>query len=44
LTREFGVLSEYPIDVVFLATELDASKDFYANTMGLPVDNEGVVH
>jgi catechol-2,3-dioxygenase len=34
------VLSEHPIDVVLLATDLDASKDFYANKVGLPVLND----
>lgn len=33
------MLSEHPIDVVLLATDLDASKDFYANKIGLPVLN-----
>ena len=34
------MLSEHPIDVVLLATDLDASKDFYANKVGLPIVNE----
>src|SRR5712691_1507286 len=35
--RSDTVLSACPIDVVLLATDLDASKDFYANKIGLPV-------
>jgi predicted enzyme related to lactoylglutathione lyase len=31
------LLSQHPIDVVLLATDLEASKDFYANKIGLPV-------
>jgi predicted enzyme related to lactoylglutathione lyase len=31
------LLSQYPIDVVLLATDLSASKDFYANKIGLAV-------
>ena len=34
------MLSEHPIDVVLLATDLEASKDFYANKVGLPVLND----
>jgi len=34
------MLSEYPIDVVLLATDMDASKDFYANKIGLPIVEE----
>ena len=34
------MLSEHPIDVVLLATDIDASKDFYANRVGLPIVNE----
>jgi catechol 2,3-dioxygenase-like lactoylglutathione lyase family enzyme len=35
------MLGEHPIDVVLLATDLDASKDFYANKIGLEIANEG---
>ena len=31
------MLSEFPIDVVLLATDLEASKDFYANKIGLEI-------
>jgi predicted enzyme related to lactoylglutathione lyase len=31
------LLSQFPIDVVLLATDLEASKDFYANKVGLQV-------
>jgi catechol-2,3-dioxygenase len=31
------MLSEYPIDVMLVATDLDAAKDFYANKVGLAV-------
>ena len=31
------MLSNYPIDVVLLAMDLAAAKDFYANKIGLPV-------
>ncbi len=31
------MLSNYPIDVVLLAMDLEAAKDFYADTIGLPV-------
>jgi predicted enzyme related to lactoylglutathione lyase len=34
------MLSEHPIDVVLLATDMDASKDFYANKIGLPIVDE----
>ncbi len=34
------MLSEHPIDVVLLATDIDASRDFYANKLGLPVLND----
>jgi catechol-2,3-dioxygenase len=34
------VLSQSPIDVVLLATDLEASKDFYANKIGLQVLSE----
>ena len=40
MSREVELLSEHPIDVVLLATDLDASKDFYANKVGLPIVNE----
>ncbi len=31
------MLGDYPIDVVLLATDLEASKDFYANKIGLEI-------
>jgi catechol-2,3-dioxygenase len=34
------LLSGSAVDVVLLATDLDASKDFYANKIGLPVLDE----
>jgi predicted enzyme related to lactoylglutathione lyase len=34
------LLSEHPIDVVLLAPDLAASKDFYANKIGLPILTE----
>jgi predicted enzyme related to lactoylglutathione lyase len=34
------MLSNYPIDVVLLAMDLAAAKDFYANKIGLPVLSE----
>ena len=34
------MLSQSPIDVVLLATDLEASKDFYANKIGLQVLSE----
>jgi catechol 2,3-dioxygenase-like lactoylglutathione lyase family enzyme len=34
------MLSNYPIDVVLLAMDLAAAKDFYADTLGLRVLNE----
>jgi predicted enzyme related to lactoylglutathione lyase len=34
------LLSECPIDVVLLATDMDASKDFYANKIGLSILSE----
>jgi|ERR1700694_365789 len=39
------MLSACPIDVVLLGTDMDASKDFYANKIGLPIlsDNPGAV-
>ena len=32
---EVELLSEHPIDVVLLAIDMDAAKDFYANKIGL---------
>jgi len=39
------VLGDYPINVVLLATDLDAVKEFYAKKVGLKVinDNPGAV-
>jgi catechol 2,3-dioxygenase-like lactoylglutathione lyase family enzyme len=37
---EGKMLGEYPIDVVLLAPDLDASKDFYTNRVGLKIINE----
>jgi catechol-2,3-dioxygenase len=39
------LLSQYPIDVVLLATDMDASREFYANKVGLSVltDSPGAV-
>jgi predicted enzyme related to lactoylglutathione lyase len=39
------VLGEYPVNVVLLATDLAAAKDFYANKVGLKIinDNPGAV-
>ena len=34
------MLGDYPINVVLLATDLDATKDFYANKVGLKILNE----
>ena len=34
------MLGEYPIDVVLLATDLEASKDFYLNKIGLEILDE----
>ena len=34
------MLGEYPVDVVLLAPDLKASKDFYANKIGLKILNE----
>ena len=34
------MLSAHPIDVLLLATDIEASKDFYANMIGLPVLQE----
>ena len=35
-----NVLGDYPIDVVLLAPDLDASKAFYANKVGLKILND----
>ena len=40
MAQEVALLSEYPIDVVLLATDMEASKDFYANKIGLPIVSE----
>src|SRR6202165_3057651 len=39
------MLNACPIGVAWLATDMDASKDFYANKIGLPIlsDNPGAV-
>src|SRR5258705_3106703 len=37
---EVELLSEHPIDVVLLAIDMDASKDFYATKVGLPIVDE----
>ena len=34
------MLGDHPINVVLLATDLDATKDFYANKIGLKILNE----
>ena len=34
------MLSKHPMDVVLLATDIDLSKDFYANKIGLPIFQE----
>ena len=34
------MLGDYPIDVVLLATDLDASRDFYRDMIGLEILNE----
>jgi len=34
------MLGDYPIDVVLLATDLDASRDFYRDKIGLQIVNE----
>lgn len=31
------MLGDYPLDIVLLAPDLDASKDFYANKIGLKI-------
>ena len=35
-----NVLGDYPVDVVLLAPDLDASKAFYANKVGLKILND----
>jgi catechol 2,3-dioxygenase-like lactoylglutathione lyase family enzyme len=35
------MLGDHPLDVVLLATDLDASKDFYGNKIGLEIASEG---
>ena len=35
------MLGDYPVNVVLLATDLDASKDFWANKVGLKIVNDG---
>ena len=35
------MLGDHPLDVVLLATDLDASKDFYAKKIGLEIASEG---
>jgi catechol 2,3-dioxygenase-like lactoylglutathione lyase family enzyme len=37
---EGKMLGECPIDVVLLAPDLDASKNFYTNRVGLKIINE----
>jgi len=39
------VLGDYPIDIVLLAPDLEVSKDFYANKVGLKIvsDSPGAV-
>jgi len=34
------MLGDYPIDVVLLATDLDAARDFYRDKIGLQIVNE----
>jgi predicted enzyme related to lactoylglutathione lyase len=34
------MLGDFPIDVVLLATDLQASKDFYANKIGLQIETD----
>ena len=34
------MLGDHPIDVVLLATDLEASKEFYAGKLGLEILNE----
>ena len=33
------MLADYPVDVVLLARDVEASKDFYANKVGLKILN-----
>jgi catechol 2,3-dioxygenase-like lactoylglutathione lyase family enzyme len=35
------VLGDHPVDVVLLAPDLEASKDFYATKVGLKILNDG---
>lgn len=35
------MLGDYPIDVVLVAMDLEAAKDFYANKVGLKILNDG---
>jgi predicted enzyme related to lactoylglutathione lyase len=35
------MLGDHPLDVVLLATDLGASKDFYAHKIGLEIASEG---
>ncbi len=35
------MLGDYPVNVVLLATDLDAAKDFYAKKVGLKIINDG---
>jgi predicted enzyme related to lactoylglutathione lyase len=34
------MLGDFPIDVVLLATDLEASKDFYVNNIGLEIESD----
>lgn len=34
------MLGDFPIDVVLLATDLEASKDFYLNKIGLEIESD----
>ena len=34
------MLGDFPIDVVLLATDLEASKDFYVNKIGLEIETD----
>lgn len=34
------MLGDYPLDIVLLATDLDATRDFYANKVGLKIVND----
>jgi len=33
------MLGDHPVDIVLLATDLEAAKDFYANKVGLTILN-----